>query len=157
MLQDLGFDAAFNYKDRNTKEALQEYAPEGIDIYFDNVGGETLDIVLGLARKYGRFIECGMISQYEKSGEERYGVKNMMNIVGRELKVQGFIVGSYVQELQGQFYQEMPKYVKDGKIKVVESITKGIEKVGEAFVDMMKGHNLGKAVVQVAEDPFKQQ
>lgn len=119
------------------------------------MGGETLDDALAAARRQARFIECGMISQYEKKEEERYGVKNTINIVFREIKMQGFMVMTYWQELAPKFYEEMPKWVKEGKIKVLESVTQGIEYIGEAFVDMMKGGKIGKAVVQVSDDPFR--
>lgn len=88
MKNELGFDEAFNYKTESPWDALRKYAPEGIDIYFDNVGGETLDAVLENAKNYARLIECGMISQYNVvDKKDVYGVKNLMQVVGKRLTI----------------------------------------------------------------------
>lgn len=82
LLKDLGYDAAFNYKEVDTAAALAEHAPDGLDIYYENVGGETLDTVLGVAKTHARIVACGMISQYNLPPEKRYGVKNMFQVSG---------------------------------------------------------------------------
>ncbi|KAF9578885.1 hypothetical protein BGW38_005098, partial [Lunasporangiospora selenospora] len=104
LLDELGFDAAFNYKTRTAHEALKEYAPNGIDIYFENVGGETLEAALGSLRDYGRIIACGMISQYNTTAP--YGVRNLLNIVSKRLTVRGFIVSDFYEQYFPSFFKE---------------------------------------------------
>jgi hypothetical protein len=155
LLQEVGFDHAFNYKTTDTAAALAAAAPDGIDIYFENVGGETLDIVLNAARPHARIVACGMISQYDLPPEKRYGIKNLFQIIGKRIKIQGFIVGDYAAELGMEFAENMAQYILEGKVKPIEHITEGLTNAGTAFVEMMKGGNVGKAVVKVCgEDPF---
>ncbi|WIA23731.1 hypothetical protein OEZ85_000414 [Tetradesmus obliquus] len=155
LLQQLGFDAAFNYKTTDTAEALTQVAPDGIDIYFDNVGGPTLDAALAAARPHARFLACGAISQYDTPEDSRYGVKNLMNVITKRIKLRGFIVGDYAAELGGEFHEDMSQLLLAGKVKALQHVTQGLENAGAAFVGMMGGGNVGKALVQVVEtDPF---
>eukprot|EP00882_Tetradesmus_deserticola_P000733 GHRQ01000800.1.p1 GENE.GHRQ01000800.1~~GHRQ01000800.1.p1 ORF type:complete len:361 (+),score=177.76 GHRQ01000800.1:181-1263(+) len=155
LLRDLGFDAAFNYHTTPKEQALKEAAPDGIDIYWENVGGPVLETVLELCRPHARIVACGMISQYDLPDEEKYGVKNLFNLIGKRIKMQGFVVGDYYSELGKEFVTTMGEYVQQGKVKAVEHVTQGIENAGRAWVEMMAGGNTGKAVVKVvAKDPF---
>eukprot|EP01117_Protostelium_nocturnum_P012791 TRINITY_DN4735_c0_g1_i2.p1 TRINITY_DN4735_c0_g1~~TRINITY_DN4735_c0_g1_i2.p1 ORF type:complete len:345 (+),score=130.05 TRINITY_DN4735_c0_g1_i2:164-1198(+) len=147
LLEEAGFDAAFNYKKEKTDEQLKKFAPEGIDIYFENVGGETLEVVLSNMKNHGRIIGCGMISQYNNQGEA-YGVKTLMNIVAKRIKFQGFIVGDFASEFE-KFYEEVTPLVRDGKIKVKEDVEEGIEKAPEAFLGLLQGKNFGKLVIKL--------
>lgn len=145
---ELGFDAAFNYKTVGSLTgALRESCPDGIDVYFENVGGAMLDAVLANINPFGRIVACGMISQYNL--EQAEGVKNLMVIVGNRVKFQGFIVSDHFAKMP-EFIREMGGWLAEGKVKYRESVTKGIENAPKAFIGMLKGENFGKAVVEIA-------
>jgi NADPH-dependent curcumin reductase CurA len=149
LLKDLGFDGAFNYNTQDLSKALSEVAPEGIDIYFDNVGGPTLEVALQHMRKYGRVIMCGSISNYNKGGwEASYGVRNLFNITGKSLKLQGFIVTDRASEFASGT-QRLVGWVVVGKLKVKETIVDGFENIPKAFMGLFTGDNQGKMVVKV--------
>lgn len=112
---------------------------------FDNVGGETLDLVLGKINTHGRIIACGAISQYNLKPEEQYGVKNTFQVISKQLSWNGFIILSANDEGAEEFYREVPGRIKRGEIKVREHVVKGLDN-GEAFVDMLTGKSQGKAV-----------
>ncbi|EPS42500.1 hypothetical protein H072_3510 [Dactylellina haptotyla CBS 200.50] len=152
LIDKLGFDAAFNYKKEPVKEALTKYIPEGLDIYYDNVGGETLEAALDNAKPFARFIECGMISQYNrKQGEDAYGIKNLMFIVTKKLKIQGFIVGDIAAKYMTDFHKNVSEWLNDGSIHYAEDVTEGIDNEAEGFVRMLRGKNFGKAVIKYAD------
>ncbi|GAA5983257.1 hypothetical protein JCM11641_002238 [Rhodosporidiobolus odoratus] len=140
-LRELGVDIAFNYKTESTLEVLQQNPP---DLYFDNVGGPTLDAVLATIEPKGRIIACGSVSQYNVEGE-KYGLKESWQVVTKTIRWEGFIV---FQHDQTAFEREFPKMLKSGDIKVREHVTRGIDN-GEAFVDMLAGRNHGKAVISL--------
>ncbi|CAG8547485.1 12520_t:CDS:2, partial [Dentiscutata heterogama] len=145
--EELNFDGAFNYKTCNTDEKLRELCPNGIDIYFDNVGGETLETVLNHLNIFGRVVACGMISQYNT--KTPYGIKNLMQVVGKRLLIQGFIVSDHYQEMSESFQKEMGEWLKQGKLKYKEDIVEGIQNAPEAFVNMLTGKNFGKMVIKI--------
>lgn len=148
-LKSVGVDHAINYKTcGNLLQAVQKAAPKGIDIYFDNVGGEHLEVALEVARPYARFVECGMISQYNATGEP-VGPRNLIYVVGKSLKIQGFIVIQY-QHLREQFEAEMAQWIRDGKIKWEETVKHGIEEAAPAFLGLFGGANTGKMLVKLA-------
>ncbi|KAH7919465.1 alcohol dehydrogenase [Leucogyrophana mollusca] len=145
-MKELGADVAFNYKTTNTLQVLEKEGP--IDVYWDNVGGETLEAALEAAATNARFIECGMISGYNS---QPYGVKNLMHIVAKSIKIYGFIVGKILPEFRESFYSEVPSMLAKGELKFQEDITNGLEHVGEAILAVQKGTNTGKSVIVVAE------
>ncbi|MBT4042046.1 MAG: NADP-dependent oxidoreductase [Rhodospirillaceae bacterium] len=148
---DLGFDAAFNYKTASSlSEGLRQVCPNGIDVYFENVGGAMLDAVLLQLNPYARVVACGMISQYNLEKPE--GVKNLGTIVGNKVRMQGFIVSDHM-DLKAEFMAEMSGWLAAGKIKYREDITQGIENAPAAFIGMLKGKNFGKQVVQIGDPP----
>ncbi|KNC98089.1 uncharacterized protein SPPG_06499 [Spizellomyces punctatus DAOM BR117] len=152
LLEEAGYDAAFNYKTvESFDKALKEYCPKGIDVYFDNVGGEMLDAALTHMNVHGRIPVCGGISQYNV--ETPYGVKNLLEIIGKRIKIQGFLVGDFWadKELMANFGKDMFNWVKEGKIVYKEQIDEGLESAPEAFVGMLKGRNTGKQIVKVAD------
>ncbi|KAK6520073.1 hypothetical protein TWF506_000363 [Arthrobotrys conoides] len=152
LIEKLGFDAAFNYKKESPKEALAKYIPEGLDIFYDNVGGETLEAAIDNAKPFARFIESGMISQYNrKADEEAYPIRNLMNIVTKRLKIQGFIVGDIAGKYIADFYKNVGQWLHEGSIHYSEDVTVGIDNEAEGFVSMLKGGNFGKAVVKYAD------
>ncbi|PPR06845.1 hypothetical protein CVT24_011318 [Panaeolus cyanescens] len=144
-LKEIGTDIAFNYKTTNTLEVLKREG--GIDLYWDNVGGETLEAALEAAKLNGRFIICGMISGYN-SGDS-VPVKNLWHIFSKSLTLSGFIVGRLAEKWGQKFREEMPARVASGEIKYREQIYEGLDKVPHAILDVQKGRNKAKAVVRV--------
>nr|ACL13981.1 NADPH dependent alkenal/alkenone reductase [Dunaliella salina] len=156
LTKELGFDAAWNYKTMPTLDALNKFCPEGIDMYYENVGGEQLEAALEKCRENARIVCCGMISQYNKKGDDRYGVKNLANVVFKKIKMEGFLLFQFLPEVVPEFFEHFPKWIAEGKIKDTEYVVKGgLANAGQAFCDMMAGKNKGKAVVKcVDKDPI---
>jgi len=152
LTEKLGFDVAFNYKKESPLEALNKYIPEGLDIYYDNVGGETLFAAIENAKDFARFIECGMISQYNnKSPDEAFGFKNLMRIVSKRLKIQGFIVRDIAAKYREEHSKNVAEWLHKGEIHYEEDVTVGIDNEAEGFVGMLNGKNFGKAVIKYAD------
>jgi NADPH-dependent curcumin reductase CurA len=148
-LKDIGVDAAIDYKAvPDLTEALRKAAPEGIDVYFENVGGEHLEAALACARPFGRFALCGMISQYNAT-EPPPGPRNLMLAVGKRLRLQGFIVTDHA-DMQPAFVADLARWVAEGKIWWKETTVEGIENAPEAFLSLFRGGNLGKMLVKLA-------
>lgn len=148
--KELGFDAGFNYKKESPFDALKRLAPDGIDIYYENVGGEHLAAAIDSMHDFGRIVACGMIGDYNTPYDERYGVKNLFNIVAKRLTIRGFIVGdanmgpNYFMDHQKNF----GTWLKDGSFKAkVDELP--IDKADEAMVGVLKGKNFGKMVVNM--------
>jgi hypothetical protein len=148
---DLGFTSAFDYHDGPVRTSLRAAAPDGIDVYFDNVGGEHLEAAIGSLRKYGRAALCGAISGYNAT-EAPPGPRNMMLIVGQELSLRGFIVGSHT-DLRPQFQETVSEWLRSGELQARETVVDGLENAPSAFLDMLRGANTGKMVVRLAPDP----
>ncbi|HZD25109.1 MAG TPA: NADP-dependent oxidoreductase [Alphaproteobacteria bacterium] len=149
IVDELGFDAGFNYHQAESlSKALRGVCPDGIDVYFENVGGRMLDAVLTQVNVRARIVACGMISQYNLQKPE--GVHNLMTIVGNRVLMQGFIVSDHYDRLP-EFEQQMAGWLREGKVKYHESVTEGIENAPRAFIGMLKGENFGKAVVHIAD------
>eukprot|EP00002_Diphylleia_rotans_P005439 TRINITY_DN1457_c0_g1_i1.p1 TRINITY_DN1457_c0_g1~~TRINITY_DN1457_c0_g1_i1.p1 ORF type:complete len:347 (-),score=66.74 TRINITY_DN1457_c0_g1_i1:505-1545(-) len=146
--EELGFDAAYNYKTETANEFLTREAPEGVDIYFDNVGGDTLDHTLLHMRLNGRIVGCGAISQYDVAPENRYGVKNLFAIVTKRLTFQGFIVMDLIPKYPTA-HAQLAQWVGEGKIKSRETLYHGIDKIPEAFLGLFQGANTGKAIILI--------
>ncbi|XP_058107278.1 2-alkenal reductase (NADP(+)-dependent)-like [Magnolia sinica] len=145
-----GFNDAFNYKEEpDLNAALKRYFPEGIDIYFENVGGLMLDAVLANMRLHGRIAVCGMISQYNLEKPE--GVHNLHYVVTKRIQMEGFQVFNYYS-LYPQFLEVARQYIKEGKIVYVEDIVEGLESAPAALVGLFTGHNVGKQVVAVSHE-----
>ncbi|KAJ8439378.1 hypothetical protein Cgig2_021792 [Carnegiea gigantea] len=161
----LGFDEAFNYKEEQDLDAALKREstltltwrlivsdrcfPEGIDIYFENVGGKMLDAVLLNMRTHGRIAVCGMVSQYNL--DEPEGVRNLMHIVSRRVRIQGFAVFDYYH-LYSKYLEFVLPLIREGKITYVEDIVEGLENGPAALVGLLSGRNIGKQVVVVARD-----
>ncbi|KAF8876980.1 alcohol dehydrogenase [Gymnopilus junonius] len=147
-MKEIGTDVCFNYKEGNTLKILRD--AKGIDIYWDNVGGETLDHALATAHLNGRFIECGMISGYNTGLNAP--MPNLIQIIAQSLTLHGFIVTRLEAKYEEEFYKVLPPLVESGKIKHKEEITNGLEKVGDVILAVQKGDNKAKAVIHVADD-----
>ncbi|MFD5702052.1 NADP-dependent oxidoreductase [Streptomyces lasiicapitis] len=146
LTEEYGFDAAFNYRDeRPVAEQLKEAAPDGIDVYFDNVGGEHLEAAISRLNVHGRITICGMIAGYNDT-EPTPGPRNMAMIIGKRLSVRGMLVQDH-QNLQAEFVREVGAWVRSGELKYNETVSPGIESGAEAFLGMLRGENTGKMVV----------
>ncbi|PIA50039.1 hypothetical protein AQUCO_01300639v1 [Aquilegia coerulea] len=145
----LGFDAAFNYKEEpDLKSALKRYFPDGIDMYFDNVGGEMLAAAVDNMNFFGRIAVCGVISEYTDA-EKRRG-PSMINVVYKRLTIQGFLSVEYMHQF-ADYISIASDYLRNGKIHALEDISHGIESIPSAFVGLFNGDNIGKKMVQIAD------
>ncbi|QKX59664.1 uncharacterized protein TRUGW13939_06804 [Talaromyces rugulosus] len=153
ILKELGFDGGWNYKKEKTHDALKRLAPEGLDIYYENVGGEQLEAAIDNMKPYGRIIGCGMISQYNLPPDEKYGVKNLMSLVAKRVTFQGFIVGDpgFGPKYYNERNENIGAWLAEGSIKSKEHIVDGMDKAPEALVAMLEGKSLGKTIVKVAD------
>ncbi|MGW9194949.1 NADP-dependent oxidoreductase [Micromonospora chersina] len=146
-LRALGFDAAFDYHDGPVRDQLRAAAPDGVDVYFDNVGGEHLEAAIGAMNLHGRAAVCGMIAQYNAT-EPPAAPRNLALLIGKRLTLRGFLVGDH-GHLREQFVQEMAGWLRDGRISYDETVVDGIERAPEAFLGMLRGENLGKMLVRL--------
>ncbi|KAL6245983.1 hypothetical protein RBB50_007136 [Rhinocladiella similis] len=152
---DLGFDGGWNYKkEKSTLDVIHRLtggSDKGIDIFYDNVGGEQLEGAFDALNWHGRIVECGQISQYNLSPEERYPIRNTFNIVVKRLQVEGFLVGDerFGPKWGKEHLEKVSQWLRDGTFVAKVHETVGIENAGEAFVGMLKGENFGKAVLKV--------
>ena len=148
LLNEVGIDAAFNYKEVDSLKAeLGRQCPNGIDIYFENVGGEHLEAALTHMNQNGRIPVCGMISQYNAT-EATPGPNNLGLIIGKRLKLQGYIVSDY-RARTAEFYADMKDWIAAGQIKSQETIVEGIENAPNAFIGLFTGENMGKMLVKL--------
>jgi NADPH-dependent curcumin reductase CurA len=147
LTEELGFDAAFNYKDGPVAEQLRAAAPDGIDVYFDNVGGDHLEAAIGELRTFGRIAACGAISQYNAT-KPAPGPRNMMQFVVKRLTMRGFIVIDHFDRRQ-QFLDEVGALVREGTLRYRETTVDGLRNAPDAFLGMLRGENLGKMLVTI--------
>ena len=150
-VKSLGADHVIDYKEAQGFDglvaALREAAPKGIDVYFDNVGGDHLTAAIEVARPMARFAECGMIAQYNETGTP-VGPHNIIQVVGKQLKIQGFIVSTHI-DLQPAFAADMAKWIQSGQMKYKETVMEGIDKAPDAFLGLFSGANTGKMLVKL--------
>ena len=145
--EECGFDIAFDYKTGPVVEQLKVEAPDGIDVYFDNVGGEALEAALSMLRVHGRIIACGGISGYNEE-KPRPGPSNLFNITTKRLTMKGLIVRDWLDR-QGEFEKEVGGYLQTGKLKNKESVVEGLDQAESAFIGLFTGNNIGKMVVKL--------
>jgi hypothetical protein len=152
---ELGFDAAVDYKGGKLADGLRAACPKGVDIYFENVGGDVLDAVLPLFNNFARIPVCGHVAEYNVV-EHRVGPDKMpalmLAILGKRLTFRGFVVSDFVNEMQ-DFLQDMGLWFKDGKIRYRVDIADGLANAPRAFQRMLKAENFGKPLVRVSPDP----
>jgi NADPH-dependent curcumin reductase CurA len=142
-----GFNSAFNYKEGPVLEQLKLKAPDGIDVYFDNVGGESLEAALAILRLYGRIIACGGISGYNAESPLP-GPSNLFNIITKRLTMKGLMVFDWLDR-QAEFREEVGGYFQAGKLKHKETVVEGIEQAVGAFLGLFQGQNVGKMAVKL--------
>ncbi len=147
VVDELGFDAAINYKQDDVKAKLREHCSNGIDIYFDNVGGEILDLALARINRKGRVVLCGGISQYNAEKGPR-GPRNYLALLTQRARMEGFIVLDYVKSF-AIAAREMAAWLGDGKIKSREHIEEGIERFYPTFMRLFSGDKKGKLILKI--------
>jgi NADPH-dependent curcumin reductase CurA len=147
---DLGVDHVINYKNENILDSLKIACPNGIDIFFDNVGGDTLDAALTLMNKFGRIPVCGLISMYNDWSSA--GPKMYRNILMKTLTVSGFLVSDYAERF-GESLEALGQWIAEGKIKFKVDVEEGIENAPSAVNKLFSGENNGKLVIQTSKEP----
>ena len=150
VVQELGFDACIDYKNSDVRKGLKEHCPNGVDIYFDNVGGEILDMVLAKINRKARIIICGAISQYNNTTPVK-GPANYLSLLVNRARMEGIVVFDYADRYH-LAVAEMAGYLKAGAMKSKEDVVQGIENFPEALLKLFNGENFGKLVLQVAQD-----
>jgi NADPH-dependent curcumin reductase CurA len=148
LLEDLGFDAAFNYKDGPVQEQLAEAAPDGIEVYFDNVGGDHLEAAIAAFNVHGRAAICGMISLYNNT-EPSPAPRNLAQVIKKRLTLRGMLVRDHFH-LQEQFVNEVGGWLREGKLRYQETVVDGLPNAPAAFLGMLRGENTGKMLVKIA-------
>jgi NADPH-dependent curcumin reductase CurA len=152
VVKELGFDACVSYRSADLFAALKEACPQGIDVYFDNVGGDVLDAVLRLVNPFARIPLCGLISQYNAT--ELPPGPNWAPILFNRLTVRGFIVSDHVNRMSA-FLGDCARWVREGRLKYREDIVEGLDNAPRAFIGLLRGENLGKLIVRVGPDPTR--
>jgi NADPH-dependent curcumin reductase CurA len=151
LLETAGVDAAFNYKQVGDLEAeLRKHCPDGLDIYFENVGGKHLQAALAVMNMHGRIPLCGMISQYNDI-EPTPGPTNLSSAIGKRIRLQGFIVTDFM-ERNPEFYSDMREWIAEDKIQWEETIIEGLENAPKAFIALFTGEKLGKIIVKIESE-----
>lgn len=148
LLDDLGLDAAFNYRSGPVVELLREAAPEGIDVYFDSVGGDHLEAALDCLRRRGRVALCGALSEYESEGPNA-GPRNLFQATANDLTLRGFRGSSHLHRL-GDMVREVSGWLADGRLRYRETIVNGLERAPEALARTLAGDTIGKTLVRIA-------
>jgi NADPH-dependent curcumin reductase CurA len=144
---ELGFDAAFDYHDGAIREQLKRAAPDGIDVYFDNVGGDHLEAAISALNVHGRITVCGMISAYNAT-EPTPAPRNLAMLIGKRITMRGMLVRDH-GDLRETFVKEVAPLVADGTIQHRETVVEGLERAPEAFLAMLRGEGVGKNLVKI--------
>jgi NADPH-dependent curcumin reductase CurA len=144
--RELGFDACVDYKAGELKSRLREACPKGIDVYFENVGGEMLDTLLAQMNLFSRIVVCGMISQYNVT--EPYGVQNLRFVLTNRIRMQGMIVFDW-KDRYGEALKELSGFLGQGKLRYRESVVQGLENAPRGLMDLLNGKNFGKQLVKL--------
>ena len=151
LTNELGLDGAFNYKTQSIARSLHELLPEGIDVYFENVGGAHLDAAMGQMRALGRVPVCGMISAYNTKGARSEGVTTLSNMIYNRVTMKGFVVYEFF-DMRDQFLADMRQWIAEGKMKYQETIMQGVENAPNAMIGLLQGENSGKMLVQIGPE-----
>ncbi len=150
LVDELGLDAAFNYRRGLLPDLLREAAPEGIDVYFDNVGGDHLEAALGALRRFGRVVMCGTIAEYDLEGPLP-GPRNLFLVVAKELTIRGLRGNAYAEVIP-ELWREVGGLLREGRIKSRETIVDGLENAPIALARLMRGNTTGKTLVRIAAE-----
>lgn len=148
VMEEAGFDYCIDYRTDNVSEKLSEVFPDGVDVYFDNVGGEILDIVLSKIKQNGRIVLCGAISGYGTMNFQP--LRNYANLISKRGRMEGFIVSDFTNRF-GEAYKNLYLWLKEGRLKQKEEITNGLENAPEVFKKLFTGSNFGKQILKIAD------
>ncbi|MEH1169405.1 NADP-dependent oxidoreductase [Micromonospora sp. CPCC 205539] len=146
-LRALGFDAAFDYHDGSVRDSLKAAAPDGVDVYFDNVGGDHLEAAISAMNLHGRIAICGMIAQYNAT-EAPAAPRNLSSVIGKRLTLRGFLVNDH-NNVRDALVRDVAGWLSDGRLSYDETVIDGIENAPAAFLGVLRGENLGKMLVRV--------
>ena len=149
-LRELGFDEAFDYRTQSVREALARAAPDGIDIYFDNVGGDLLEVAIGAMRLNGRVVACGSIARYNDA-ELAPGPRNLFMVVTKRITILGYIITDHYRRFS-EFHSRAQEWVREGRLRYRETVIDGIENAPAAFLGLFHGVNVGKMLVRVGPE-----
>lgn len=153
VVKELGADACFNFNKESCSDAIKRLAPEGLDVVYENVGGDHFQAAIEHIKWFGRIIVCGMVSQYNKPLGERFGVTNLDDIFRKRILIQGFIYWDhniYPQNIDN-FNKLLPKWISEGSVKARSTDFDGFDHVQDAFLSLFVGKTFGKATVKVAD------
>lgn len=148
VVEELGFDAAIDYKQGAVRRQLREHAPDGIDVFFDNVGGEQLEAAIGALRVHGRIAICGAISLYNAT-EAQPGPRNLSRLIQTRGRIKGMLVSDHVH-LRDRFFVQAGGWLADGSLRYRETVVDGLENAPRAFIDLLRGANTGKMLVRLS-------
>lgn len=149
LTKELGFDAAIDYKNEDVSKALRQHCPNGVNVYFDNVGGDLLDVVLAQLARFARVVICGAISQYNSTSGIK-GPSNYLSLLINSARMEGFIVFNYASRY-GEAAREMAGWIAAGKLKTKEHIVEGFETFPETLLKLFRGENFGKLMLKLSE------
>jgi NADPH-dependent curcumin reductase CurA len=155
IVNELGFDAGINYKVSQSRlhEELKAKCPDGIDLFIDNVGGPVADAMLEHMNDWGRWIIIGLIGDYDRPISENTGLKPQGYVLGKRLRMQGFVVHDYAPRY-AEAQKRLSSWIREGRLKFREHIVGGLENAPAAFLDMLAGGNVGKVLVRTGPDPI---
>ena len=145
----LGFDDCFSYRGADLKAAIREHCPDGVDIYFDNVGGEMLDAAILNMKEHGRIVISGQVSEYNRAESELRGIRNVTRFITHRLRMEGLVVFDYFKQFR-EAQAEMAGWIHAGKLQYTEDVSDGIEGSAAAFIGLFEGENLGRRLIKVS-------
>ncbi|MGA5820684.1 NADP-dependent oxidoreductase [Kitasatospora sp. NPDC094028] len=150
LVDHLGFDAAFDYHDAPLADRLREAAPDGLHVYFDNVGGDHLEAAIGALRDRGRIAWCGAVAQYDRPQDPPAAPRNLYDVVGKSLRLEGFLVRDHL-DARPELYDFLVPHLRSGAVVAEETVVDGFDHVVDAFLGMLRGANTGKMIVRLAD------
>jgi NADPH-dependent curcumin reductase CurA len=153
IVDELGFDAAVNRRDRDWREQLEKACPDGVDVDFENVGGEIMDQVFGMLNLRARVVLCGLISQYNEAERAAPGPTHFPVLLSKRVRLEGFIILDYWDRFP-EATAQLAQWVSEGKLRHRDTVVEGLEKAPEAINMLFEGDNVGKLLVKVADDPL---
>ncbi|PKQ08860.1 MAG: NADP-dependent oxidoreductase [Alphaproteobacteria bacterium HGW-Alphaproteobacteria-12] len=145
----LGFDDCFSYRGADLKAAIKEHCPDGIDIYFDNVGGAMLDAAIVNMKEHGRIVISGQVSEYNRAEDDLVGIRNVTRFITHRLRMEGLVVFDYFKRFR-EAQAEMAGWIHEGKLQYTEDVSEGIEGSAAAFIGLFEGENLGRRLIKVS-------
>lgn len=148
LTEHVGYDEVFDYHAGPVADLLAKAAPDGLDVYVDNVGGEHLDAALGALREFGRVVRVGTIAEYSATGAP-YALRNLREVVEKSLRMEGFLVRNH-REVQGELYEFVVPHLQSGRVGLDETVVDGFDGIVDAFLGMLRGENRGKMIVRAA-------